>query len=293
MSFKKFLISKVFWKNLGYAALIALGIFFITLLFLMIYTHHGQKKTVPDLYGMTIEEASKTARKAKMQFQLVDSIYTSIVQRGHVLEQNPPAGYKAKKNRKISCIINAFNPEMVEMPALVGLSRRQAESIMETAGLEVGKLSYVPDLAVDIVLKQYYHGLEIEAGDSIQKGSVIDLDLGKGLSNQRTLVPDLVGKYLNEAEKEITGASLILGAVTYDQSIETEEDSLNAFIFKQNPDQDGKKTLPLGSPLYLWVTVDSLRLPVDSSLYIPSRDSLNLRGLQVETADTSGTADER
>jgi len=278
MSLKKFLVSKDFLKHLGLAIAIAIIIIFLTLLWLSIYTRHGQSRPVPDLYGLTIEEAEKTVTKNKMRFQVVDSVYTNIVPRGCVVEQNPVAGFEVKKNRRIMATINAFNPEMVEMPDLLELSKRQALSLIESSGLEIGKLNYKPDLAVDYVLEQLYHGKPVEPGDSVQKGSVIDLVLGKGLSNRRTPIPDLVGLNIEEARNRILAASLNIGTFTFDNTINNAEDTANAFVFKQNPLYTEETTLQLGSAVYVWFTTDSMKLPVDSTMIsimdtLPMQDS--------------------
>ncbi len=68
----------------------------------------------------------------------------------------------------------------------------------------------MPDISIDVVLQQLYNGKDIAEGDSLQKGSVIDLVLGKGLSNQRTSVPNLTGINLSSATDMILGASLNL-----------------------------------------------------------------------------------
>ena len=278
MSLKKFLVSKDFLKHLGLAIAIAIIIIFLTLLWLSIYTRHGQSRPVPDLYGLTIDEAEKTVTKNKMRFQVIDSVYTNIVPRGCVVEQNPVAGFGVKKNRRIMATINAFNPEMVEMPDLLELSKRQALSLIESSGLEIGKLNYKPDLAVDYVLEQLYHGKPVEPGDSVQKGSVIDLVLGKGLSNRRTPIPDLIGFNIEEARNRILAASLNIGTFTFDNTINNAEDTANAFVFKQNPLYTEETTLQLGSAVYVWFTTDSMKLPVDSTMIsimdtLPIRDS--------------------
>jgi hypothetical protein len=72
---------------------------------------------------------------------------------------------------------------------------------------------------------------------------------------------------LEPAMDRILEASLNLGTFTYDNTISTAEDSLNAFVFKQNPESKEDVTLPIGSSsIYLWLTVDSLKLPVDSTM---------------------------
>jgi len=273
MSLKRFLSSKVFFKNLGLAVVIVIIIIFLTLLWLSIYTRHGQSRPVPDLYGLTIKEAKSIVKENKMRFQIIDSVYTNIVPRGSVVEQNPEPGFGVKKNRRIMITINAFNPEMVEMPDLLELSKRQALALIESSGLEIGKLNYKLDIAVDYVLEQLYHGKPVEPGDSIQKGSVIDLVLGKGLSNRRTPMPDLIGLGIEQARNRILASSLNIGTFTFDSTISTADDSANAFVFKQNPIFNEETTLQLGSSVYVWFTVDSMKLPVDSTL-ISNPDSL-------------------
>ncbi len=265
MTFKDFILSKIFLKNLGLAAVIIVGFIMLVLIWLNFYTRHGQSRAVPDFKGLTIEQAEKLARKSKVRYQIMDSVYTSEVSRGCVAEQNPKAGFRVKKWRNVMLTINAFNPEMVAMPNLVNLPRRQAIALIESAGLEMGTYRYIPDISLDVVLRQLYNGREIQEGDSIQKGSVIDLVLGKGLSNQRTSVPDLIGLNLRDAKDRIMGASLTLVTSIFDSTVNTGQDSAAAFVYKQNPDYSPDATLQLGSSIYLWLTTDSARLPADTT----------------------------
>jgi beta-lactam-binding protein with PASTA domain len=268
MSLKNFLLSKVFIKNLGLAIVIVVGLIMILLIWFNIYTRHGQARPVPDFYGLTMEQTVKLAKKSKLRIQVMDSVYTTLVQRGCIAEQNPKPGFKVKKWRRIVLTVNAFNPEMVAAPNLVGLPIRQASAVLESAGLEVGKRSYIPDLSVDFVIKQLYKGKEVMEGDSIQKGSIIDLVLGKGLSNERTFVPNLVGMKLENAKNTLLYTSLNLGTFIYDSTITNLDDTLNAFVFKQNPEYRESAKLQLGSAVYLWLTVDSAKLPSDSTLVV-------------------------
>jgi len=262
MEFLRFIISKYFLKHLGLAIVITVGIVLMTLLYLHLYTHHGQARPVPDFFSLSPEEVAEKAKENKLGYQIIDSVYTNIVERGTVVEQNPKPGFMVKKNRTIFLTINARNPEMVLMPNLVGLTLRQANAILETSGLKLGKRIYVPDLAINNVLKQLYLGKEIQEGDSLEKSASIDLVLGKGLSDRKTIVPDLISMNFKRAESRILDASLNLGAVTYDETVLTGEDSTQAMVWKQNPEFDEKKQIQLGSPVYLWLTLDSAKLPV-------------------------------
>jgi beta-lactam-binding protein with PASTA domain len=238
------------------------------LIWLNFYTRHGQSRPVPNFIGLTMDQTVKLAKKSKLKYQIIDSVYTTEVPRGCIAEQNPVPGFKVKKQRNIMLTINAFNPEMAAMPNLVNLPKRQAIALIESAGLEMGTPRYIPDISTDVVLKQLYDGREIQEGDSLQKGSVIDMVLGKGPSNQKTHVPDLIGMNLESANDRILGASLALVTSSYDNTVLSAKDSADAFVYKQNPDFSIDATITLGSSIYLWLTVDSTKLPVDSAKVI-------------------------
>ena len=270
MSLRDFIFSKLFAKHLGVAAAIFVGGIIILLIWLNFYTRHGQARPIPDFFGLNIEETQRLAQKHKLKYQIIDSVYTDLVPGGCIVEQNPKPGFKVKKWRSIVLIINAINPEMVVMPNLIDLPKRQAFSMIESAGLTMGMLKYKPDLSIDIVLEQQIDGKDIKAGSSIPRGAVIDLVLGRGLSDQRTPVPILIGYNLEEAKNRILGSSLNLGAYIFDNTVTNGADSSNAFVYKQNPDYTVETELQLGSIVYLWLTTDSAKLPSDPALYFMS-----------------------
>jgi beta-lactam-binding protein with PASTA domain len=268
MSLKNFILSKLFLKNLGYAIVIIVGGILVLLIWMNFYTRHGQARAVPNFIGLTMEQTTKLAKKSRLRYQVIDSIYTTIVPRGCIAEQNPKPGFKVKKWRNVVLTINAFHPEMVAMPNLIDLPKRQAIMLVESSGLEIGLLKYRPDVSIDVVIDQQFNGKNINTGDSLQKGSVIDLVLGKGFSNQRTPVPNLLGMRLDPAKDKILGSSLNLGTFEYDNTIKKGADSINAFVYKQNPEFKNDATLQLGYPIYLWLTVDSAKLKVDSTRFV-------------------------
>jgi eukaryotic-like serine/threonine-protein kinase len=269
MSLKNFILNKLFLKNLGFAIIIVVGAVMILLIWMNFYTRHGQARSVPNFTGLTIEQTVKLAKKSKLRYQIIDSIYTSAVPRGCIAEQNPKPGFKVKKWRNVILTINAFHPEIVAMPNLIDLPKRQAILLVESSGLEVGLLKYRPDLSIDVVIGQEYNGKEIHEKDSLQKGSVIDLILGKGLSNQRTSVPYLLGLKLEPAKNKILASSLNLGTFVYDKTIKKGSDTINAFVYKQIPEFKNNATLQLGSSIYLWLTVDTAKLKADSTMIVP------------------------
>jgi beta-lactam-binding protein with PASTA domain len=269
MSLKNFILSKVFLKNLAYAVAIVVGFIMLLLIWMNFYTRHGQARPVPNFVGLTIEESARVAKKNKLRYQIIDSVYTSLVPGGCIAEQNPKPGFKVKKGRNIVLIINAFSPEMVVVPNLIDLPIRQAEALIESSGLKMGDRTFKPDLSINFVMEQRHNGLPVKEGESLQKGSVIDIVLGKGLSNERTALPYLIGKNLETAKDRMLESALSLGSYVYDNTILTREDTLKAFIYKQNPEYRESSTIPLGSAMYLWLTVDSAKMRSDSTVVLP------------------------
>ena len=266
MDFLRFLISKIFLRHLLLAVAIAVIILLVMLVWLKIYTHHGQAISVPNLTGLTLDEADDVVSSRKLNIEVLDSIYANDMPRGTVVKQNPAPNSKVKVRRRIFVTMNAVNPEKASMPNLVSLSDRQAILALENAGLELGEISYKPDFAVNSVLQQKLNGSVIEEGTMIEKGSRIDLVLGMGLSNETTTVPDLQGLDLAAAKAAISDRFLNFGLATFDQSVQNEEDSLLAWVYRQNPDYDGFLRINKGMEVFVWMTVDSTLLPVTDTL---------------------------
>ncbi len=266
MDFLKFLISKYFLKNLLIAASISVVLITVVFLGLHIFTRHNQSITVPDFSGLNKEEIEIIAHSKKLRFEITDSIFYKELPKGTVVKQNPKPGDKVKENRRIYLIMNAVNPEKVTMPTLTGVSLRQARATLEAHGFILGKISYKPDIAVNVVLKQIFNDSLILPGTLISKGSEIDLVLGKGLSNERTLVPNLIGFSHAIAKNYLADRYLNIGGVIYDSSIENEEDSINSIIWRQLPKYDENTRLQLGSQVDIFLTVDSTKLPMPDSL---------------------------
>lgn len=265
MDFLRFLISKKFFRHLGLAITLSFIILLSILVWLKIYTHHGQAISVPNLTGLTEDEVADVTSSRNLRFEIVDSVFSSEMPRGTVLKQNPRAGSRVKKNRNLFLTMNAINPETVAMPQLVGLSIRQARLALQNAGLTLGDIEYKPDYAINNVLQQLYRDSVINEGTEIGKGAVIGLVLGMGVSKETTRIPDLMGLGAEVARKIIADYYLNIGAITYDESMLDAEDSALAFVWRQYPEFDEFRRLNMGMEVDVWLTVDSTLLPLPDS----------------------------
>ncbi len=193
MEFFRFLGSKRFLKHL--AAVIVAGIILIwfSLLMLKFYTRHGDYLTVPDFAGLTIGQVTASDAYSKFQFEVVDSVFDQTRPKGTILHQDPFPESKVKEGRKIYLTIVSFLPEKTAMPDLKNLSLRQAIGTLESLGLKVGRIMYIPAFDQDAVQQQMFEGNVIATGTRIDKGSKIDLTVGMGSQGQ-TSVPATQGE---------------------------------------------------------------------------------------------------
>ncbi len=265
MSFFKTILSKPFAKHLG--IVIASGIIIIILTFwgLKLYTRHGKGFPAPDFTGLTEQQFKHMIQENELRYAIIDSVYIEDAPPGVVIEQTPDAGSMVKKNRNIFFTINSWTPEKVQVPDVIDYSIRNARVMLESFGLEVGELIYVPSEYTNLVLGQHYKGKPIEPGTPMERGAVIDLLVGQGLSNRTTAVPDLTGLHFEEAKQISQDLSLNIGAQIYDSTVVSREDTLNAFVWQQKPAGDRDHRLRLGSSIDIWLTTDSSYIMPDTA----------------------------
>lgn len=261
-----YIVQRIFLRNIVLAFIILIVGTFIIMQLLKIYTRHNEALSVPDFQGLTLEEARDLAERKQMRVVVFDSVFLTDFERGSVVDQHPKAGLKVKRNRKIFLTINAMNPERIPMPDLISLTFRQAKAKLESFNLKLGEVTYEPDIGVNLVLQQRINGREINPGDSVSKGSYIDLVLGKGLSDEQTSVPLLIGLNLEQAKIKASDRFLRIGGILPDNTVKTEGDKSLALIYQQRPMPGHDITLPLGSSIDVWITIDSTKIQDADSL---------------------------
>jgi beta-lactam-binding protein with PASTA domain len=268
----RYIVEHILLRNLILAFLIVVIGTSLILFILKIYTRHNEELSVPDFRGLTLDEAMVKANSDQLQIVVFDSVFLTDFERGTVAEHHPKAGFKVKRNRKIFLTMNAMNPERVPMPDLISLTFRQATARLESFNLKVGELTYEPDIGINLVLQQRFHGKDILPGDSISKGSFIDLVLGKGLSDESSAVPGLVGLKMEEARIRAADRFLRIGGILDDNTITDIEDKNNAWIYQQRPEAGHDAMLPMGSSIDVWITMDSTKIPESDTLTVHADD---------------------
>lgn len=229
-------------------------------LLMALFTRHNRELTVPDFSSLEMSTVEKIAGNMHLRIEVADSVYVKHLPLGVVFSQNPPAGSRVKKNRRIFLTMNSQVPRQVPMPSLIGYSLRQASAELAACNLRIGNLSYVTDIATNNVLRQKYRGRDIARGKMIEIESPIDLVLGLSSENSTTKVPHVKGFSYKVAASNIHENSLNVGKVVYDESVKSYSDTLRAQVYKQNPGADGSTEVSMGRPVDIYLTIDTEKL---------------------------------
>ena len=247
-----FIKDKRFYIHVFIIVFLGLGIIYGTIYSLDSFTRHGEEIAVPDFSGLLYEELKDDPSYINFKFSIVDSVYDLSREKGSIISQNPKPESKVKSGRHIYITIVAFTSEQVEMPNLEDISLRSAQSLLQTYGLKITKLSYRADIAKNAVLEQKFQGETIEPGQLIEKGSGIELVLGLGEHKELIAVPLLIGKTHKEAVEKLHSFSLNIGA----EHFEVGDDTTTVRIYRQSPQYNKNRVARYGTSVELWYKSD-------------------------------------
>lgn len=156
-------------------------IIFGVLQFLDYYTRHGEVITVPNLEGMSVEQARDELNAKNIRLEVIDTVdFTNKIPPLSISWQDPKPNDQIKEERTIYAKINAKNYAYVRLPKLESRSLNHAKSNLDILGLKLGETTYEPDYGKDVVLRVEQNGRILREGDKVQKNSKINLVLGDG-----------------------------------------------------------------------------------------------------------------
>lgn len=181
MQLLRFLLSRLFLKQLGYTV-VFLGLVFILVSWgLKVFTRHNEYQKVPNLRGLTLAEVSQKVAEEKLRYEVIDSTkFNASLPPFTVISQFPEADSEVKINRKLYLTINPSGYRKITVPNIIQITRRNAEAMIHSVGFEVGEITYQNNIGKDMVLEIKHQGETIKPGILLPRMSTIDLILGNG-----------------------------------------------------------------------------------------------------------------
>lgn len=261
-----FLTSKPFVRQLLYMALVVAVVGIAVIMWLRIYTNHGQQLQMPDYIDTSVQDASRDAVDRSFSIIVTDSVHIIGRRGGEIIDQNPPAGALVKENRKIYVRTTKYSPDLISssaLPVLYGNNYNQKRRELNQRGINVKVKDYKYDSGEPDHILEVWYGDKILFDQNIsrqdvkiEKGGTLEFVLSKRTGGQ-TAVPDLRCKTLAEARFFLEQSKLVVGNIDYPADVQVVEE---AYIIQQSPGAELGATMQMGEPIHVQL---SAALPPD------------------------------
>jgi eukaryotic-like serine/threonine-protein kinase len=237
---------------------------------------------VPDLVGMTVEEAENEVGndfevRVQNRVEGEDPVDT-------IVSQQPENGGRAEKGSTIS--VTAVGTQVADVPNVVGQGREAARQALEAEDFEVAVEERESSFAdEDKVIDQDPRG-----GTSVKAGSQVTIAVGTGPSTVE--VPSVYGNTADQAAAVLEDAGLELGTVSEDYS----GDVAAGQVFYQDP-AEGARIEP-GSAVNVTVSLGPEQVEVPEVFGLTLAEAQNAVAdagfyynvVKVENEEPAGTA---
>jgi serine/threonine-protein kinase len=133
-----------------------------------------QLAKVPDLAGVRLEQAERLVNLVGLTVGDVVYIHSSTVPEGAVIESHPPSDDELELGKPLDLVVSkGKEKEIFAMPNLIGLSRADAEDIIETRKLVLGEVKAIETESFDdekVLLQGPLPGDVVTEGDTVELG---------------------------------------------------------------------------------------------------------------------------
>lgn len=170
----------------------------------------SEEISIPSVIGKTESEAVNILESKNFEVIIADTTYGNEIPAGKIFMQRPEAGKIVKSGRTVYLFVSG-GEKIVNVPVLKGKSVIDSKFALERVGLKLGKIEYLQsNYPKDMVFDQQY----VE-GTKLKRGSYVNIFVSSGNLSGRIIVPDLVGKSLNEARQILSDSTLQVGKINY------------------------------------------------------------------------------
>jgi len=265
-SFIAFIVSKAFLKQLLFILAFLVIVIVSLMIWLNVYTNHGQELVLPDYRDVHIDEAQKDAKKKKFVIVVDDSTHIVGRKGGEIFDQNPKPNSKVKENRKIYVTTTKYKPDKIklsDLPILYGRNYDSKKRELNTLQIKTSIKDYKYDpFEPNHILEAHYKGQQIVSKErkvpdiEIEKGGTIEFVLSKK-SGGTIELPNLRCMTLEQAIFMLESTNLQLGAIRENGVI---TNASTGYVVNQNPSYGPGASITIGSTVELMISDEK---PID------------------------------
>ena len=173
---------------------------------------------IPNLVGMTEEEAKEELAKYKLVYEKSGEDYNSEVEAGKVFEQNPvySDNYKVKEKSTVSVKISK-GTEQTTVPKVAGMTYEEAVDALEKNKLKAEKIEETSKTIKEgIVISQ-----ETDANTTANAGDTVKIHVSIGTGVNQVVMPNVLGKTEADAKSALEAKNLVV-KVEYKENTDKE-----------------------------------------------------------------------
>lgn len=172
------------------------------------------KVKVPNVVGMTEEEAKAALNKKGLGIKVTERKESTKYEAGVVDKQKVEAGKQVKKNTTIEVTVSSgLVGQEIVIPDVSGMSESEAQTALQNAGFQKTSSEYVYNDSVS-------EGDVIETtpavGSKATKDTNIVMKVSKG--GEKKSVPNVEGIPVATAQNNLAGTGLTVGTISYEYS---------------------------------------------------------------------------
>lgn len=202
MTWKEFvgkITSKIIWMNLLFMVLFVLIMVAGSWIWLRKFTMHGEAVVVPNVKGMTADDARRALEQNGLAGVVTDSGYNKAFPLGTVLDQIPASDSRVKPGREIYLTTNTTRKPTLPLPDIAdNSSLREAEARLIAMGLQLTEVEYVEG-DKDWVYGVKFHGKNVFGGDRIPIDGELTLQVGSGDYGEDDFYEEFADSLLNDS----------------------------------------------------------------------------------------------
>lgn len=136
----------------------------------------SQQATVPDVRGMTLEEATEKLEECDLKVGNVMESYSDTVKAGEIISQGYEPDVKIERGSEVNLEISLGESPYTIVPNCVGSDINTAKAMLEEAKLKVGNITYKKSESENnLVVEQ-----SVEYGSKVDEYTTVDLVVSSG-----------------------------------------------------------------------------------------------------------------
>lgn len=218
----------------------------------------GERVKVPNLSKMTEDQAKAALKELRLGVN-VQTGTSDDVPEGQVYDQSPAAGTKVDVHTQVTINISS-GKEKFSLDDVTGMQYQQAQAQLENDGLVVSlEFDYSDSVGSDKVIST-----SPKAGSQVAKGDTITITASKGKETKTTIVPNLLGRNIDDAIQMIKDAGLTYNGKSSDYSDSYSENQVMNQSISAGKTVDEGTTISLTVSLGSRVTSYSASIPIES-----------------------------